>query len=79
MKIMINKEKNVLLQITFPKEDAEQLETTRLAFLENGVKVSKSEILLQAFKTYLKLLIMANESSNKADKVEEPQGDQKDA
>ena len=75
---MINKEKNVILQITFPKELAEQLETTRLAFAENGIKVSKSEILVQAFRTYLKLLVMANESK-KHTEVAEPQGDKKDA
>ena len=76
---MINKDKNVVLQITFPKEDANQLETTRLAFAENGIKVSKSEILVQAFRTYLKLMVMANESSKKHTEVAEPQGDKKDA
>lgn len=76
---MINKEKNVVLQITFPKEDANQLETTRLAFAKNEIKVSKSEILVQAFRTYIKLMVMANESNKKHVEVAEPQGDKKDA
>lgn len=76
---MINKEKNVILQITFPKELAEQLETTRLAFAENGIKVSKSEILIHSFQAYLKLLVMAGEQNQKHEEVAEPQGDKKDA
>ena len=76
---MINKDNNIALQITFPKDDAKQLETTRLAFAENGIKVSKSEILVQAFRTYLKLMVMANESNKKHTEVVEPQGDKKDA
>ena len=75
---MINKEKNVILQITFPKDLAEQLETTRLAFAENGIKVSKSEILIHSFQAYLKLLVMAGEQNQKHE-VAEPQGDKKDA
>lgn len=55
----INKEKNSLIQITFPKEDAEQLETLKKAFNENGIKVSKSDILLRAFRDYLRILIMS--------------------
>ena len=56
----INKEKNVTLQITFPKEDAEQLETLKQAFNENGIKVSKSDILVRAFKDYLRILILTS-------------------
>lgn len=53
----INKEKNVGLQITFPKEDAEHLETLKIAFNEKGVKCTKSDILLQAFRDYVGTLV----------------------
>ena len=52
----INKDKNVLIQITFPKEDAENLEALKNAYEKQGIKVSKSEILKVAFKDYLKML-----------------------
>lgn len=73
----INKERNVLIQVTFPKDDAGQLETLRLAFAENGIKVSKSEILLQALRQYIKILVMCG--TTKEHKEEEPQGEKKDA
>lgn len=73
----INKERNVLIQVTFPKDDASQLETLRLAFAEQGIKVSKSEILLQALRQYIKILVMCGTS--KKHKEEEPQGEKKDA
>ena len=75
---MINKEKNVTLQITMSKEDASQLETLRLAFAENGIKVSKSEILTQALHQYIKILVMCG-APKEHEKEEEPQGEKKDA
>ena len=74
----INKEKNVLLQITIPKDDASQLETLRLAFAENGIKVSKSEILVQALRNYIKILVMCGAPKEHKEE-EEPQGEKKDA
>lgn len=53
----INKEKNVLVQITMPKEVYEQLEALKKAYENNDIKVSKSDILVRAFKDYLSLLI----------------------
>lgn len=53
----INKDRNVMLQVTFPKEDAEQLEVLRKAFQNNGINVSKSDILVKAFREYVKLLV----------------------
>ena len=78
---MINKEKNVSIMVTFPKEDAEQLETLKKAFHNNGIKVSKSDILIKAFREYLKMLVWAgaHTQQEQKDKVEEPQGGKKDA
>ena len=75
----INKEKNVNLQVTFSKDDASQLEALRTAFAKNGIKMTKSAILVQAFRTYLKVIIMAGSNKQQEDKVEEPQGEEKDA
>lgn len=77
----INKTKNVNIQITFPKEDAEQLETLKKAFHKNGIKVSKSDILVKAFREYLKALVWAGTAHKieQEDKVEEPQGEKENA
>lgn len=72
----INKEKNRGIQITFPKEDFEHLETIVSSFNEEGVKCTKSDILLTAFRGYVKLLV-ANGLSNK--KLEELEKEKKDA
>lgn len=53
----INKHKNVMIQITFPKDDAKNLEALRDAFNKEGIKCTKSDILLQAFRDYLKILV----------------------
>lgn len=77
----INKDKNVAVQVTFPKEDADDLETIKTAFNEKGVKVSKSDILLQALREYIKRLIMIdklNEAKKKAES-EQAKEDKKDA
>ncbi len=76
----INKKKNVMIQVTFPKKDAEQLDVLQKAFVNNGIKLTKSDILLRAFRDYLRILVMANSQTKKQSKeVEEPQGDKKDA
>lgn len=56
----INKKKNVMIQVTFPKKDAEQLDVLQKAFVNNGIKLTKSDILLRAFRDYLRILVMAN-------------------
>ena len=63
--------------ITFPKQDAEQLEVLKSAFEKTGIKVSKSEILVQAFHTYLKILVTAGRPEKH--KEEDPQGEKQDA
>ena len=52
----INKTKNKTIQITFPKEDAENLETFQKALENNGIRKTKSDILLEAFNFMLKFL-----------------------
>ena len=76
----INKKKNVMIQVTFPKKDAEQLETLKKAFNNEGIKVSKSDILVKALREYIKMLVYCGAKVKKAeDKVEEPQGEKQDA
>ena len=78
----INKNKNINLQVTFPKEDAQQLDTLIVAYSKNKIKTTRSEILLVAFRDYLRKLVMIGQSMEKKKankKVEEPQGDKKDA
>lgn len=53
----INKQKNVNLQITMPKEDAENLKATHEALNENGIKCTKSDILTHAFRRYVKEIV----------------------
>ena len=72
----INKDKNKLLQITFPKEDAEQLQCVVDSFNKEGIKCTKSDILLTAFRGYVKLIV-ANGLSNK--ELEELEKEKKDA
>lgn len=64
----INKEKNVSLQITFPKEDAQQLGVLQYAFEKNGIKVSKSDILLRAFRDYVRILVLSNSKPQRTKK-----------
>lgn len=76
----INKKKNVMIQVTFPKEDAEQLETLKKAFNNEGIKVSKSDILVKALREYIKMIVYCGARGKKAeDKVEEPQGEKQNA
>ena len=65
----INKDKNIALQITFPKEDAEHLEVLRQTLEEHGIHVSKSQILLKCFQDYLKILCMNQETEIIAQKL----------
>ena len=66
---MINKEKNVTIQVTFPKEDAEHLEVLKKALNENGFKVSKSDILLQAFRDYINILLLNSDNKKEQDEA----------
>lgn len=78
----INKKKNVMIQVTFPKEDAKQLDVMQKAFVNNGIKVTKSDILLRAFRDYLKILVWTSaqpKQEKQKEKLEELQGDKKNA
>ena len=61
----INKEKNVMIQITFPKEEADDLERLQKSLAEHGTKVSKSTILLVAFRNFMRMLLMVEKDSIK--------------
>ena len=78
---MINRKKNVNIQVTFSKEDAEQLEALKNAFNNEGIKVSKSDILAKALREYIKMIVYCGAKANRKaeDKVEEPQGEKQDA
>lgn len=73
---MINKEKNVLIQVTFPKEDANNLEVLKNALNKNVIKVSKSDILLRAFRDYLHILLL---NSDNKEQNKEAKGGQENA
>ena len=74
----INKDKNVSLQITFPKEDAHQLGVLQYAFEKNGLKVNKSDILLRAFRDYVRILVMSSAKPQKAKIKKENKESKKD-
>lgn len=74
----INKEKNVMLQITMPKEDYEQLVSLQNAFIKNGIKTSKSEILTKALEEYIKILVYCDRASQQKQQ-ESNKEDKKDA
>ena len=75
---MINKEKKVSIQITFPKDDAKNLQTLCEAFNAEGIEVTKSQILLTAFRDYLKIVLAVGLQNDKQ-KEEEPQKENKNA
>ena len=75
---MAIKKENVRLEITFPKEEAEQLETIVESFKKEGVKnISKSKVMLVAFRGYLEHLVTVGKSIQEAKK--EKRGNKKDA
>ena len=75
----INKEKNVNIQITFPKEDADQLDTLIVAYAKNKIRTTRSEVLLVSFREYLRRLVLIGNAKKQSKEAEEPQGDKKDA
>ena len=75
----INKKKNVSVQVTFPKEDAENLENLVQAYNENGIRCTKSDILLTSFREYLRAILLSSKIKQAEKKVEEPQGGKQNA
>ena len=71
----INKDRNVCIQITFPKKDAEQLEVLKNAFNDEGIKVSKSDILIKAFREYLKMIVAVGSTEQTNEAKEEKEND----
>lgn len=75
----INKKKNVSVQVTFPKEDAENLKNLVQAYNENGIRCTKSDVLLKSFQEYLRAILLSSKINKAQEKVEEPQGEKHDA
>lgn len=75
----INKQKNKMLQITLPKKDLEQLDIVVETFKEEGLKVSKSEVILIALRGYIKHIVAYGLSLSEAQEAKESQGEKKDA
>ena len=75
----INKEKNVSVQVTFPKDDATNLENLVQAYNENGIRCTKSDVLLKSFREYLRAILLSSKINKAEEKVEEPQGEKQDA
>lgn len=71
----INKKKNVTIQVTFPKEDAEQLEALKEAFNKEDIKVSKSNILVKSFREYLKMIVVIGTINEKQEANKEEKKD----
>ena len=75
----INKKKNVSIQVTFPKEDATNLNNLVQAFNENEIRCTKSDVLLKSFREYLRAILLSSKINKAQEKVEEPQGEKQDA
>lgn len=73
---MAIKKDNVRLEITFPKEEAEQLETIVESFKKEGVKnISKSKVMLMAFRGYLNHLVQVGQTLAKKKEEKETKKD----
>ena len=75
----INKDRNVSLQITIPIKDYENLKELNSQFLNSGIRSSKSEILVQAFREYLRRIIAAGQMIEKQKEPQEAEKEKKDA
>ena len=76
----INKEKNVSIQITLSKEDAEKLDNLVNAFNKNNIKVTKSSVLAHAMNEYIKTLVAVSMTDLKQqEKQSKAKEDKKDA
>ena len=76
----INKEKNVSIQITLSKEDAEKLNNLVDAFNKNNIKVTKSSVIAHAVNEYIKTLVAVSMADLKQEeKQSKAKEDKKDA
>ena len=71
--------KNKSLQVTIPKKEYDQLETIVEAFNEEGVKCSKSDIVLTALQSYIKMLVMCGQANEQTKQEGETPKEKKDA
>lgn len=75
---MISKN-NRTLQITVSKEMLEQLDTLIDAFKKEGIIVSRSIIMVNAFDLYIKMLVMNSKVNELSTEEEEPQKENNNA
>lgn len=79
----INKSKNKLIQFTLPNYLADNLQALVNAFNDEGVKVTKSQIVSVALGEYITRVLAIGEMTQKKQKAkseeEEPHGEKKDA
>lgn len=76
----INKEKNVSIQITLSKEDAEKLDNLVDAFNKNNIKATKSSVIVHAVNEYIKTLVAVSMTDLKQEeKQSKAKEDKKDA
>ena len=53
----INKEKNVSIQITLSKEDANQLDNLVVAYQKNNIPATRSSVIAHAVNEHIKMLV----------------------
>lgn len=77
----INKEKNVSVQITLSKEDAQKLDTLVDAFNKNNIKSTRSSCIAHALNEYIKILVATSLADLKSQEKQSKQAkeDKKDA
>lgn len=62
----INKEKNVSIQITLSKEDADQLDNLVVAYQKNNIPATRSSVIAHAVNEHIKMLVACSMSKLKA-------------
>lgn len=67
----IDKKRNANIQVTFPKEDAANLDALVKAYSNNNIKTTRSGILLVAFRNYLRKLVEIGHSLEKKPEIKE--------
>lgn len=67
----IDKTRNVSIQVTFPKEDAANLDALVKAYSNNSIRTNRSKVLLVAFRDYLRKLVQIGESLEKKPGIKE--------
>lgn len=77
----INKEKNVSIQITLSKEDADQLDNLVVAYQKNNIPATRSSVIAHAVNEHIKMLVACSMTKLKAQEKQSNKAkeDKKDA